>query len=295
MKLIFLLLLSLCCLSSAQSSPDTLVIGSWNIENLDGERRQEPVKLARHLRQTGADVLALQEVYDSGPGLSNPRLQKVLDELNKTPGQAWTYRLFPNKPPNEKARLCGVAWNQKMVEPVGDSWRIDIKDDPTDPYPIWHRHPQATKFRAIGQGRTDFVLISIHMKSNRRPKKKGEFFTRMQRAEESRTLVKQLPALRKRFSDNDIVIVGDTNCLDVNEPALQNYRNAGFRDLNLGDLNTHIKGEAPFDRFFVPQNEPEFEHSRQMVLTPTDPRGYEADCSDHLTILTVVSVMQDDD
>jgi predicted extracellular nuclease len=295
MKNLALLLLLLTILADAQP-PHRLVVGSWNIENLGGQRTQSPEQLAVHLRLAGADIIALQEIHDTGPGLSNGSLEVALRELSREPGQSWTYRLHPNKPPRETERLCGVAWNQEVVEPVGEPLRIAIKDDPNDRYPIWHRHPQAMKFRVLGQSETDFVLISIHMKSNRRPKGEDDFFTRMQRALEARTLVAQLPAISEHFDgEQDIVIVGDTNCLDAAEPALESYRGAGLRDLNLLDFNTHAKGRAPFDRFFVPADQKEFRNSHQIVLSPTDRRNYEQRVSDHYLILTTLEVSPDDD
>ncbi|HIB66005.1 MAG TPA: hypothetical protein EYO33_13065, partial [Phycisphaerales bacterium] len=189
MKKLLLITLLLSLTGLSQSLPAYLTIASWNIENLDGERKQEPVELARHLALTGAHVIALQEIHHTGPNLKNPRLEKALTQLD---GE-WDYRLFPNKPPNEKARLCGVAWNKNVVTPVGESFRVPIVDDPSDEFPIWHRHPHATKFRSTTSGKTDFLLISIHQKSNGRPKGKDEFFTRRQRALEGKTLMEALP------------------------------------------------------------------------------------------------------
>ena len=292
MKKVILLLLLLSIGGLSQPDSHRLVLASWNIENLDGERKQNPDQLARHLALTGAQVIALQEIHDTGPGLSNPKLEEALAQLEGD----WTYRLFPNKAPNETARLCGIAWDKKAVTPVGESFRVPILDDPSDDYPIWHRHPHATKFRSIMSGKSDFILISIHQKSNGRPKGKDEFYTRRQRALEGKTLVEALPLVQKHFGgEKDIIIVGDTNCLDAAEPSLASYRDSGLRDLNLLDHNTHLKGRAPFDRFFVSSDQPEFAHSYQMVLSPTDRRSHEERISDHYLILTQMELMNDDD
>jgi predicted extracellular nuclease len=283
----------LCGLTSAQA--EQIVLGSWNIENLGGQREPSPLELARHIGLVRADILAIQEIHDTGPGLSNTILDQVMLEMNKAPHQNWTYRLFPNKAPNQTQRLCGVAWNQATVEAVGESYRIPIEDDLQDPYPIWNRHPYATQFRTRRSQGSDLVLIPVHMKSNRRPKGKSESFTREQRALEAETLVQSLAAVIRHFADKDIVIVGDTNCLNVDEPALRKLRDAGFRDLNLADQNTHRKGRAPFDRFFLPIDEPEFQDSRQMLLYPTAGGEYEALLSDHYLILTTMELLVDDD
>ena len=273
----------------------TLVLGSWNIENLGGQGQQKPAALARHLRLAGADVLALQEIHDTGPGLSNRRLDQALRLLNQERGQDWAYELYPNKTPNDTQRLCGVAWNRARVRKLGSSFRIPIEDDPSDDYDIWHRHPQATAFGAVEPGLTDFVLVSLHHKSNRRPKGKAANFTRLQRGLEAQTLVAQLAAVSAHYgSEKDLVLAGDTNCLDAGELCLRAYRAAGFRDLNLLDLNTHL-GNAPFDRFLVPHAQPEFRDSYQLGLTPSDRRHHDGQLSDHFLILTTIRLMPDDD
>lgn len=290
-----LVLLLLLTIIAVAQPPRYIVVGSWNIENLDGHRSQAPEALARHLALAGADIVALQEIHDTGIGLSNKRLDRALKLLNQE-GEEWQYRLFPNKPPNEKQRLCGIAWNARKLEPVGEPLRLDITDDPNDDYAIWHRHPHAMKFQVRGDQMTDFVLIPIHMKSNRRPKGKDEFFTRRQRGLEASTLAEQLPRVQQHFGEeHDIIIAGDTNCLDVSEPGLANYRAAGLKDLNLLDFSTHTRGRSPFDRFFVPSSQPEFESSAQIVLRPTDQRAFDEAKSDHFLILTTFDVMADDD
>jgi hypothetical protein len=117
-----------------------------------------------------------------------------------------------------------------------------------------------------GVGKTDFVLIPVHMKSNLG----GNF--RAHREAEAKELIKQLPALDKALpGEKDIIILGDTNfLLDENgfkEAARDVFAAAKFKDLNIDNVGTHLPGnKAPFDRFLVPDKQPEFQLSSQKVL-----------------------------
>lgn len=117
---------------------------------------------------------------------------------------------------------------------------------------------------------------------------------RRQRAAEARELVAQLPGVRARFNDSDIIIIGDTNCLRANETALRVLSQAGFVDLNASDSGTFVDG-APFDRALMPSGQAEFRFSRQYTLIASDRAAHESSLSDHFLILTTLLVMADDD
>lgn len=156
---------------------------------------------------------------------------------NQKPGQAWEYRLFPNKDPNDDRQLAGDAWNTAHLTLVDEPLRIGVVDDPSDEFNAWDRDPHAVKF-TTGNGRTDFVVVSVHMKSN----VDGVQFGREQRTVEANALIARLDHVRSTLGDRDVVIIGDTNCLSADEPALEAFVGAGFRDLNVGDRPTFVTG-----------------------------------------------------
>lgn len=300
------LAVALCVLPVSLASADEVRLGAWNIEHLGSpERRspparnvaQKPEDLARYIAKSRVDVLALEEIGDTD-GVATTRRNATLDrtfELLSVDGASWKYVLLPKKDTTETFQLTGVAWNTARVQLVGEPFRIPVVDDPNDDVDPWQRHPHGLKFTA-GAGKTDFVVIPLHMKSN-----VGGAATANQRAKEAQMLVDQLPAIRNHFQDEDLVLLGDANCLKATEPALQSYRDAGLRDLNAADQPTTYRGgqydPAPFDRLLV-TDQTELRASRLEVLAPaTDAEHLEhkKKLSDHFLVATTITVGPDDD
>jgi endonuclease/exonuclease/phosphatase family metal-dependent hydrolase len=279
-------------MAQPQNPPQWLTIASWNIERLPkDDDAQSALALAEHLELAGVDLLALQEISDtdSGAPRRNRRLDEVFAIVNQKPGQTWEYRLFPKKDPTDDKQLVGVAWNTAVLSIVGDPLRIGVADDSSDEFNTWDRDPHAVKFTA-GAGRTDFVVIPVHMKSN----VDGVQFGREQRQVEANALIARLNHVRTTLQDRDVIIIGDTNCLDAAEPALTAYIGAGFRDLNAGDRPTFVTG-GPFDRVLVARDQSEFRFSKQYVLAAADAEAHDRFLSDHFMILTPVRLAADDD
>jgi 5'-nucleotidase (lipoprotein e(P4) family) len=292
----------------ASLTADEIRLGAWNVEQLGSpDQRSEPGRnvaqkpedLAAYIAKARVDVLALEEIGDTD-GLdwrhSNDTLDQTFKLLNDQTQQAWKYLLFPKKHEDETFQLTGVAWNEKRVQAIGAPYRIGVIDDPADKLDPWQRQPHAVKFSA-GPGQTDFVVVPLHLKSN-----VGGAATAKQRAYEARALVRQLVALRSHFIDEDIVLLGDTNCLTHQEEALQVLTAAGFRDLNAGDTPTTYRGgpyaPAAFDRILVPGNQPEFQASKLEVLAPpsdAEQVDHKQRLSDHFMVITTIAVTADDD
>jgi len=294
---LILLLISLCVSCSAYSvdpiQSSELRIGSWNIQNL-GSRPwgQEPQDLADHIRASGADVLALQEIHDDDgrdKTRTNAKLDQIVELLNEG-GSAWQYQLYPRREPRNPEQLLGIAWNSRRVEPNGKPLRISVSYESGR---SWRRHPYAVPFRPV-EGGTDFVLIPLHSKSN----SDGEELGRRVRRGEAHALVAQLAAVRRHFKDDDLIILGDFNTIDADEEGLRLFREAGFIDLNSEDRPTYSTRRfpnSPLDRILVPTEQPEFAESRFEVMTPRDPGRHVQRLSDHHLIYTTIQVVADDD
>jgi endonuclease/exonuclease/phosphatase family metal-dependent hydrolase len=284
--------LMLVAMTPAAFADEWMTIGSWNIENLGkGQGGQKPKALAEHLQLVGLDVLALQEIHDDDGNAAthrNSKLDATFAILNTRPGNDWEYVLFPKREASDTTQLTGVAWNKKRVSKVGDPLKIAVVDN--DPqFDLWKRHPHAVEF-SVASGKTDFVIIPLHMKSNiweGGPPKK-------QREGEAKALVAALAAVKTHFGDDDLILIGDTNCITADESALAAFSAAGFEDLNTGDRATYISGGA-FDRILVKGGQPEFKFSRQYVLVPTDSSTHEGTLSDHFLVVSSLKVLQDDD
>lgn len=297
--------------STPTITPRTVRIGTWNIEWLaQPDKRygkaqgktQSAEDIADYIAASRVEVLALEEIcptnlsdpfeYDpevDGP-LDNAILREALEIVSKKTRSEWAYRIFPNNDGTKATnQLTGIAWNTRKLTVLGESWRVIEYDRSKRTY--WYRPPWATAF-STGEGMTDLVIIPIHMKAY------DDESSANQRAMESAELVE---ALAKAQGDPDTLIIGDSNCHSGDEQAIKNYAASGFIDLNRRDQSTHV-GQAPLDRVFIPDGQPEFAKKFFQVfdkpymarrrLKPTD---FRERFSDHYMVITTIKAGVDDD
>jgi hypothetical protein len=283
-----------------------ITVGAWNIQWLGKpEKRsgigkkvpQKPEDIADYIKASGVQLLALEEICDDD-GVSAKRTNKTLDTvveiLNEGTGADWRYILFPKRRADDDEQHTGLMWNAKTVTAVGEPYKIEMTVPPEEPgRPFyWNRWPHAMKF-STGEGTTDLVIVPVHMKSNLGKTQE----TRDQRAAEVRQLTEALKAVKSHFSDSDIVIIGDTNILESTEDAAKILLKAGFNDLNSCDESTTAMGDAPFDRAFVPADQPELIQKKIRVVRPhgLSPRQFRRDLSDHYMVTIKIKIEPDDD
>lgn len=288
--------------------PRYVHIGSMNIEQFgrDDDNPDNEFALAEHLEMSGVDVLALQELYatnkisNANVRPKNKFLGAALDLVKDHTGNEWKYEIFRNRSKNDTSQLCGIAWNTRRVKKVGKTFRIGVKNKANEAglkLNLWDRHPHAVKFKALPGADaevklTDFVIVSLHMKSNVGKRK----IVTQTRYHEARELIGHLPSIQSEFDEKDVILLGDTNCKDKNEPAIQEFLGGGFDDLNEDDISTYYKGRnAPFDRIFVPSDRKPFLYSRQYILRSASPLAHDRFLSDHYMIKTSIVVRRDDD
>ncbi len=311
--------------TSAQDAGNQLRIGALNIEWLGrpssrgGPAKnlaQDPKDLAAFFKASGVSILALEEIEDDD-GVAETYTNKTLDAtckvLNEGGKANWKYRLFAKHPEGEHLtwQLVGLAWNESVVSAVKtadgqESYRLKLEVPAgvkvgAPGKPPFERWATAMKFSA-GKDKTDVVVIPVHFKSNK-PAFTGQD-TAAQREVEAKMLLTALPDVKKKFSEDDIIIIGDSNYLNKNESAEVALIAAGFVDLNSADQITFISEvyKNPFDRAFVPnpQGNPkakEFKNSKLDVFHhPTfNDAEYRKKISDHRMIRITVDVMADDD
>jgi hypothetical protein len=157
---------------------------------------------------------------------------------------------------------------------------------------VWRRGTDGQWARQL-ETRT-ISIVPLHMKSNYG----GVTVNRRVRAKEAETLCNAIDAIRgdQRF-DPSLMMLGDTNILRNDEPAVETFVSRGFIDLNNNDATTYWSkdfGESPFDRIFLNADRPEFRYSRQYVLRSSDLEQHDRFLSDHYMIKVSVKDYVDD-
>jgi len=286
-----------------------LQIASWNIEHLSGasreNKKQTAYALAEHIEMAGVDIIALQEIYvtheDQGER-RNGDLDRVAELLEEHLGDPWEYRIFPNRVAGDTTQLCCLMWNTKRVQKT-EEMRIDVSHGDGS-YTLWDRAPHAVKFTMLmdiwhkrdGEWvkepeKKSIVIVPLHMKSNWG----GTTVNKRKRCKEAEALCERLAAVREM--DESVILIGDTNCLNADEPAIGTFIDHGLRDLNNNDAATYWSreyGESPFDRAFVADNRQEFKYTRQYVLRSSDLTMHDRLLSDHYMIKICVKTYVDD-
>ena len=302
-------------------------VASWNIEHLSGasreDKRQSVYALADHIEMAGVDVIALQEVYVTDPdeevrladdqpviassAKSNRRnadLDKVCYLLNEHLKTEWAYLILPNRNAGDTSQLCAVLWNTGRLKQTGLT-RLNVEHQVDGDW-LWDRAPHAVSFFSevevwrkdendawvlFEEGRT-FTLVPLHMKSNYG----GGTVNRRKREKEAKTLVDALVEAEDEL-DPSIILIGDTNVLKYDEPAIEILVDNGFIDLNNTDSPTYWSrqyGDSPFDRAFIAAGRPEFKYTRQYVLRSSDLVLHDRFLSDHYMIKISIKTYLDD-
>jgi predicted extracellular nuclease len=317
----------------AQTCEEVLYVGAWNIQWLgnpkEGKRpAQVSADVASYIAAGGVSVLSLAEISatsTSGGKNTNKTLDEAFAQLNTT-GAKWTYRLFEKRAGARAPadQWTGLAWDDSRVSLVGGPWKLDVAideprenkiraqfDKPEKETIILSRWPYAAKF-STGAGKTDFVVVPIHLKSNI-----GGAATAQARAYEVELIMQGLAKLKQQHSDEDLMVLGDSNMLTAGEAAGLGLQSAGLKDCNARDLGTHIsfvKGQkwAPFDRIFLMSSQPETAASCSAqgngsgrldfkIIQPQDwkpgvtPSQFVKALSDHMMVRAGICVQKDDD
>ncbi len=302
-----------------------LQVASWNIEHLSGSnralRRQSAYALADHIEMAGVDLIVLQEVYmtpeqeevrlfENQPVIESRAVSErrnsdldivcyLLEEHLDTP---WRYIVLPNRSSGDRSQLCAAMWHTGRLT-LSDVRPLDVLHE-LDSYRLWDRKPHLLSFRSnvrawrrsedgeweqLEETRT-LSVVPLHMKSNYG----GVTRNRQVREREAKTLC---DVLQRTEKDPSLMLIGDTNILKNDEPAVETFVNSGFVDLNNNDAATYWSreyGESPFDRVFIAPGRPEFRYTRQYVLRSSDLELHDRFLSDHYMIKVSVKDYVDD-
>ncbi len=254
----------------------------------------------------GIDIVVLQEIYvthQEDGERRNKELDRVTELLQEHLGVPWAYKILPNRKDGDKSQLCCVMWNTARVEKTGEM-KIDVPHKDGDDH-LWDRAPHALKFTMLmdvwhkvggeweqQEQAKSLVVVPLHMKSNYG----GPTKSKRIRRKEAEALCGKLDEVRAAM-DESLILIGDTNCLNADEPAIEAFIDNGLVDLNNTDAATYWSksyGESPFDRAFVAVDRPEFKYTRQYVLRSSDLERHDRFLSDHYMIKISVKTYLDD-
>lgn len=264
--------------------PGSLNVGSWNIESIDSGSGQNVRIMAAHLDLLRLDILALNHV-DGNAGRRNQQLDAIFQKANENEEVDWQYRLFANKSEPDRTQLVGVAWNNNRVSLDDDLFRI-VTDDGAS----WRKPPHAAKFSA-GSGRTDIVLIPVQLE----PKSRESDCLAGTRGEQAQALAGLIQRVRTHFADDDIVVIGDTECIRDDTETLTAFEAERSLDLKAGDVVAFTSGQSPYNRVMVPALQPEFTSTRSYTVIEAEGPSRDTVMSDHFVLLAPIRVMADDD
>jgi hypothetical protein len=307
-----------------------LQVASWNIEHLSGasreDKKQSAFALADHIEMSGIDLIALQEVYvtdwdeevrlmenqppipnrSTGNERRNADLDRVCYLLEEHLEVEWNYLVLPNRQAGDKSQLCAIMWNTGRMS-LREVHKLSVDHD-IDGYTLWDRAPHAVTFTSplsvwrkddasnwieVAENKT-FTVVPLHMKSNYG----GGTLNMLKRELEAKTLVSALEKAKEDGKlDPTLILIGDTNVLKFDEPAIIALVSAGYIDLNNTDSPTYWSrayGDSPFDRAFIAPNRPEFRYTRQYVLRSADLVLHDQFLSDHYMIKMSIKLYLDD-
>ena len=307
-----------------------LQVASWNIEHLSGvprkDKPQSVYALADHIEMAGVDVIALQELYITNPNEQvrlfrnypvisssatserrNADLDKVCYLLEEHGKGIWKYLIIPNRIRGDRSQLCAIMWNTDRLGMTG-LHRLNVNHKIGKKNLLWDRAPHAVTFtleqkvwrknqandwHQVEENKS-ITIVPLHMKSNYG----GTTVNMRKREKEAETLIAALKQARDENKlDPSLILIGDTNVLKYDEPAIEILVNNGFVDLNNTDSSTywsHRYADSPFDRIFVAAGREEFKFSRQYVLRSADLALHDRYLSDHYMIKTSIKTYLDD-
>jgi len=115
------------------------------------------------------------------------------------------------------------------------------------------------------------------------------------RGEQSRGLAALIRNVRIHFSDDDVVVIGDTECVRDDAEAAAEFATERSLDFEVGDVAAFARGQGQYNRVMVPTQQAEFEPTRMYTLTEAEGQSADRPFSDHFLVLAPIRVMADDD
>lgn len=295
---------------TAQACPDThcVRVGSWNIEWLGSDKRDQPVDqstldaMATMIAdEWSVDLITLQEIntalhgeyrgehysLDAWKGLQRALERRGYHTATGDSGNAQHIVMAWRRPVTSLVPPVDIAVpNQFVINEFCRSSNL--------------RKPLAGYFRA---GQFDFWLIGVHLKSGIG----NTACSSAVRERQSTDIVQTLPVLERR--DADVIIAGDFNAT-ARHRTLAPLRDAGFYPIsdkqNRSTGSSHISHIGNQDKkpgsgtqldqiMVLPTSQTEWRSQSTLIYKPGNLKAFANRFSDHLPIWADFSTDRDDD
>lgn len=192
-------------------------IATWNIRKFSERGNPDIVTIARIIRESRFDLLAIQEVQQQGQAAQ--RLRRQLNE-------PWRIAISERTGNNER---YAFLYRSDAVELLGEPHLLDSPD-----LRVFQRAPFRGDFRA---GSFDFILLTVHL----------SYTDALRRRQEAQALAQYAAALAESQSEKDIVILGDFN--DQGRGNLHLLEARGWTRLNR--FPTNLNSKEVYDNILI--------------------------------------------
>lgn len=193
-------------------------IATWNLRNLSDQATPDLVTIARLIRESGFDLVAIQEVRQRGQTVQ--RLRRQLNE---------PWRMALSERAGEHERFA-FLYRSDRLELVGEPRLLSGPEAA-----IFARPPFMATFRA---GQFDFTAITVH----------SSFTNVARRRSETETLSRYVRQLAAAGPERDIIILGDFN-EQRSQPNLHYFLSHGWRPLN--SAPTNLSSTEVYDNLMI--------------------------------------------
>jgi len=168
--------------TTAPAGLHSVRVASWNIRQFTDRPDLDLPTIARIIRDSGIDLLAIQEVKKDG---------RAVDRLLQTLGSPW--RASEISPMTGNSERFAFIYRGDRVQQLAPAVSADLSDPA-----IFDRLPYTARFRA---NHFDFELITVHL----------SYTDTSRRRLEAQTLARYAAELSQRQAEKDILILGDFN------------------------------------------------------------------------------------
>jgi endonuclease/exonuclease/phosphatase family metal-dependent hydrolase len=201
-------------------------IATWNLRKFSeregvGQHKPDLVTIARIIKESGFDLVAIQEVQREG---------QVVERLRRQLNEPWRYAVSERTGNNER---YAFLWRADRVEAIGQPRLYGGAEASS-----FSRVPVLAGFRS---GQFDFTVVSVHLWY-------GDKANNPQRRTEADALARITREMAARGPEKDVIVLGDFN-ETRRDGNLRMFESFGWKRLSFEATN--LGSSEAFDNIMV--------------------------------------------